>query len=1018
MSGHDPTLKNKVSPHIQHQLPEFVKADHPVFSLFLQYYYEFLEAGELTLTGSNDYVLDETLSKNYILDEQGENIVLEESVGKFIAGETLVGQRSNATAKVLVDDFDNNNRLFITSQQRFETGETVIGQTSGATSTVASYRGNPVQNIQQLLAYADVDNTIYDFLDNFRDSFMEALPNTVADGLSKRKLIKSIKELYSAKGTEDGHKMFFRILFDEEATILYPRDNLLRPSDGIWSTEKLIRIVETDNSDFGQSVGQVVTGQTSGATALLVSIIRFREGATLVAELSLDADSIQGTFLKDETVTSINSELDLEVFGQVKQIVNDAVVDEGGSYYQNNDIIDVSGGNGNDEATAKIESIGTGSIDEIIIDNGGSGYIEGQTVTFDLGNTEGVGLSARVAVVGGAFVLEQSTSPDHFISEDRELLIFEDSDYIKQEETVGELDHLVLEDGSQIVLEEETFNDLGVSSEIGEITKIEIINPGNGFVKLPLVSVSTAFGGSGAELYAISTVAPRVGHVASAVITNYGLDYQNAPTLTLNKILIVRNVSGAFVRGDTLTSHDATVVNFDVDRNLLELESSVTFNNGDIIQLVTGSTCEVYQADYAEATATIGTIGTTPAGISLTNDRGKVSVDTMKLQDSFYYQDYSYVVRIGQSINEWRESVRRSVHPAGWNVFGEVSFATQVSAAIQSPAAGSVRDNVSKDTFSPELASTFTNLFTVIFGRRLGTKTDGTELRGRTDHILLEDNNIVLLEDGSKLIYNEDASNLGSSEPLSTGVREVTLTSAVHVQMKTGRGSHWTGWGNLANLPRYAFASLPLLTDEIASNYHDPAGRRITAPTNITSGLYSIAQFGHIGIRQVCLADGTIPASAFTTRTNVPPPSEIHFDRGGLIQSFDNDFISFDDNIQSFDEEGTPRDTEGRYAQSFDGILRFDNTTNTYDAASGNEQDFRPTFDNDVTTIDATELGGFDTALPGTRNVNLFSEQDNDTFDSVTNTTFDESESGITRLGFSVIDQYFDNDTRTFDKGT
>ena len=46
----------------------------------------------------------------------------------------------------------------------------------------------------------------------------------------------------------------------------------------------------------------------------------------------------------------------------------------------------------------------------------------------------------------------------------------------------------------------------------------------------------------------------------------------------------------------------------------------------------------------------------------------------MRIQDSRYYQDYSYVVRVGQSINLWRESIRQTIHPAGWNVFGEVSF--------------------------------------------------------------------------------------------------------------------------------------------------------------------------------------------------------------------------------------------------------------------------------------------------------------------------------------------------------
>jgi len=239
----DPTLKNKVSPHIQSQLPEFVQSDHPLFSLFLKYYYEFLEAGELVVTGSNNYVVEETITNNFILSEDGLKVVLEDSVGKFIAGETITGSITGATAKILVDDFDANKRLFVTSQQKFQIGETITGATTGAVSTVSSYRANPVQNIQQLLAYADIDNTVYAFLDKFRDSFMESLPNTLADGIAKRKLVKNIKDMYAAKGTRDGHKLFFRILFDEEATIIYPRDSILRASDGKWSTDNVLRII-------------------------------------------------------------------------------------------------------------------------------------------------------------------------------------------------------------------------------------------------------------------------------------------------------------------------------------------------------------------------------------------------------------------------------------------------------------------------------------------------------------------------------------------------------------------------------------------------------------------------------------------------------------------------------------------------------------------------------------------------------------------------------------------------------
>ena len=72
----------------------------------------------------------------------------------------------------MVEDV-RNGVIYITSNQKFETNETITGTTSGATAKLTRYRANPVQNIQQLLDYADVDNTIFDFLNKFRDSFME-----------------------------------------------------------------------------------------------------------------------------------------------------------------------------------------------------------------------------------------------------------------------------------------------------------------------------------------------------------------------------------------------------------------------------------------------------------------------------------------------------------------------------------------------------------------------------------------------------------------------------------------------------------------------------------------------------------------------------------------------------------------------------------------------------------------------------------------------------------------------------
>ena len=189
----DSTLTNKVSSVVEQQLPDFIKSEHPIFVNFLETYYKFLESAEITITATIDHIAQETVSSNSILDEVGMKIVTEVgsgTTGKFLANETITGSTSKATATILVDDLVTNNRLFISSQQHFKIGETITGSTSGATGVLKTYRGNPVQTIQQLLDLQDPDNTIDTFLNELVNQFIKIVPQTMASDLSKRNLIK------------------------------------------------------------------------------------------------------------------------------------------------------------------------------------------------------------------------------------------------------------------------------------------------------------------------------------------------------------------------------------------------------------------------------------------------------------------------------------------------------------------------------------------------------------------------------------------------------------------------------------------------------------------------------------------------------------------------------------------------------------------------------------------------------------------------------------------------------------
>ena len=195
-------LQTKVSPLIEGQVPDFIQADHPIFVKFLKDYYKFLEAGQVTYDVVNSYVRFETTTVAYVLDEKDGDRILIEETAQFVNGETITGNTSGATATILVED-SRNKRLYISSQQKFITDETFTGATSGAQGKLTNYRANPIQNIQQLLEYADVDNTIFDFLDQMRAALMTSIPNSLATSVSKRKLLKNIKDLYAAKGTRE-----------------------------------------------------------------------------------------------------------------------------------------------------------------------------------------------------------------------------------------------------------------------------------------------------------------------------------------------------------------------------------------------------------------------------------------------------------------------------------------------------------------------------------------------------------------------------------------------------------------------------------------------------------------------------------------------------------------------------------------------------------------------------------------------------------------------------------------------
>ena len=430
----------KISPLIEGQLPDFVQEDHPLFVDFLKDYYQFLEAGKLEVNVTTDYIQLEIITDSYVLLEgwDEERLIDESFTGKFTNGETITGATSGATATILVED-SRNSVLYVSSQQKFITDESITGGTSGSSATISKYRANPVQNIQQLLEYADVDNTIYDFLDQLRNSFMESIPSTLATNTSKRNLLKNIKDLYSAKGTSEGHKLFMRLLLGEDANIIYPTEYMMRPSDGNWREHQIIRASAFSGVRGEEVAGGKITGQTSGATANVRAATAVLQGSTSVTEFQIE--NVVGTFVTGEVIKGRSTSRDVDVSFTMEAMFASGTVTNDGILHDVGEAITVEAlGNGFGEAV--VDVIKSGGVSGVVVDDAGSGYQVGDILTFTNPAADSDTMTATerrrrsvatgfVSAIGGGIVQETGTLDDSNVTTDT-IILETDSNFTEE----------------------------------------------------------------------------------------------------------------------------------------------------------------------------------------------------------------------------------------------------------------------------------------------------------------------------------------------------------------------------------------------------------------------------------------------------------------------------------------------------------------------------------------------------------------------------------------------------------
>ena len=749
-------FNDKISTLINSQLPDFVVDDHPQFAQFLKTYYQFMESAMLQVTSieNTDGITLEnetSLSDNLLLDgskitsektqlDTGDKIIYEDSsFGKFTVGETITGLTSNATAKVIAEDL-TNGKLYISAQDKFTRNEIVTGNTSDAQAVINNYRPNPVTTVQNLTNFRDPDKVISNFLTKFRDEFLKTIPENLAIGLDKRNLIKNIKSMYRLKGTQAGHELFFRILFNQVSETFYPRTQMLRVSDGQWDTQKVLRAIITVG-DSTNLVGRTIKGQTTGATAIIESIKKFIIGNKEVSEFVLNINSMTGTFIIGEVITGTASDTDdFFIKANITGIPGLKTITNDGNLYATGDFLTVSGGGVG--ADIAISDIGSGPVSEIIIDNAGTGYSVGDKLVFDNTGTEGVNAEGFVSVVNGGISGESGTGAEHILMEDE----------------TGRGDQY---SGSKIVMEGAT------NSDLNDITDIFLINNGSGYNLPPKVTITSS--GSNANVLANGT---DIGRVIGLKTNELGEGYQNSPTpaIKFRNCLLLTNKSGNFNANDTITGSTSGATgklsSYDADRSLLKVKDlNTNFILNETITSTSSGAGTVTRLDVASATVDVVSVADTDG--KFLNEDGYVSEQTMKVQDSKYYQDFSYVLKVGQSINDWRDSFKKTMHTAGFYFTGQVDLVNRLSLKVRAPITGVISGAIDTPLFN-----ILNVLFTTVFGRRLGTVDDGTSLRS--------DN------------MTEGQMDAGDDyrDPFTTNTRDITLTRpSIEISMTSRKRS-------------------------------------------------------------------------------------------------------------------------------------------------------------------------------------------------------------------------------------
>jgi hypothetical protein len=237
-------------------------------------------------------------------------------------------------------------------------------------------QGKPIEILGNLQKYNNLDQTTTEFLDYFKQAFGKDIPEAVFANANKPFVLKHLRDFYLSKGSEKSFEFLFRLLHKEEIDFYYPSKDMLRVSDGKYTKNKILRVIDTSgtNAVFGLT-GKKITGSNSAAQAIVELVLTEKVGPSEVSTIYLSG--VRGTFLTGDQITTGPHTFTL------RAMVTGYKITKPGNNYSIGNVIRPAGGIGGSDATLLVDSLTTGSIKTVTVIDGGSGYVVGDKLTVD-----------------------------------------------------------------------------------------------------------------------------------------------------------------------------------------------------------------------------------------------------------------------------------------------------------------------------------------------------------------------------------------------------------------------------------------------------------------------------------------------------------------------------------------------------------------------------------------------------------------------------------------------------------